>query len=76
MKTPEQGAATSVMLAVRPEVAGAGGRYFEDCHEADVVDRVTDGLHGVVPHALDPVAARALWERSLELLAAAGHPAR
>lgn len=76
VKTPEQGAATSVMLAVRPEVADAGGRYFEDCHEADVVDRVTDGLHGVVPHALDPVAARALWERSLELLDGAGHPAR
>jgi NAD(P)-dependent dehydrogenase (short-subunit alcohol dehydrogenase family) len=76
VKSPEQGAATSVLLAVHPEVVGSGGRYFEDCHEAEVVDRLVDGVHGVLPHALDPVAATALWDRSLELLAEAGHPAR
>ncbi|SHG24265.1 SDR family NAD(P)-dependent oxidoreductase [Geodermatophilus nigrescens] len=67
MKTPEQGAATSVFLATAPEVAGIGGRYFEDCREAEVVDRL-QGLHGVVPHALDPVAARRLWDVSQELV--------
>lgn len=76
VKSPEQGAATSVLLAVHPEVVGSGGRYFEDCHEAEVVDRLVDGVYGVLPHALDPVAATALWDRSLELLAEAGHPAR
>lgn len=76
VKTPEQGAATSVLLAVHPEVVGSGGRYFEDCHEAEVVDRLVDGVYGVLPHALDPAAATALWDRSLELLAEAGHPAR
>ncbi|WP_336026890.1 SDR family NAD(P)-dependent oxidoreductase [Geodermatophilus sp. FMUSA9-8] len=70
MKTPEQGAATSVFLATAPEVAGIGGRYFEDCREAEVVDRL-QGLHGVVPHALDPVAARRLWDVSQELVDAA-----
>ena len=34
LKTPEQGAATSVLLAARPELEGVGGRYYEDCNEA------------------------------------------
>ena len=76
VKTPEQGAATSVLLAVHPEVVGSGGRYFEDCHEAEVVDQIVDGVHGVRAYALDPETARALWNRSLELLAEAGHPVR
>lgn len=70
MKTPEQGAATSVFLATSTQVAGIGGRYFEDCGEAEVVDEL-DGLHGVLPHALDPDAARRLWDVSEELVAAA-----
>lgn len=68
VKTPEQGAATSVLLATAPELAGVTGRYFEDCHEADVVDRIVDGLHGVLPWALDPVAADRLWDVSVALL--------
>jgi NAD(P)-dependent dehydrogenase (short-subunit alcohol dehydrogenase family) len=68
MKTPEQGAATSVFLAASPQVAGIGGRYFEDCHEAEVVPQL-QGLAGVLPHALDPDAARRLWEVSEQLLA-------
>src|SRR3954452_523180 len=39
LKTPEQGAATSVLLAAAPDLEGVGGRYYEDCHEAAVVDR-------------------------------------
>ena len=72
MKTPEQGAATSVLLATSPDLAGVGGRYFEDCHEAEVVPEIVDGIHGVREYALDPEAARQLWEVSLELLAKAG----
>jgi hypothetical protein len=33
-KSPEQGAATSVLLATSPELEGIGGRYFDDCNEA------------------------------------------
>ena len=33
-KTPQQGAATSVLLAASPAVEGVTGRYFEDAHEA------------------------------------------
>ncbi|MGQ7296547.1 SDR family NAD(P)-dependent oxidoreductase [Quadrisphaera sp. KR29] len=70
MKTPEQGAATSVFLATSPLVAGVGGRYFEDCAEAEVVEQVR-GIHGVMPHALDPEAARRLWEVSEQVVGAA-----
>ena len=70
MKTPEQGAATSVLLAASPLVEGVGGRYFEDCHEAEVVPAIVDGVHGVRDYALDPDAAERLWEASLELLGA------
>lgn len=70
MKTPEQGAATSVFLAASPQVAGLGGRYFEDCNEAPVVDQL-EGIHGVMPHALDPDDARRLWDVSEELVAEA-----
>ena len=77
IKTPEQGAATSVLLATSPLLAGVGGRYFEDCHEAEVVPQIVDGLHGVRAYALDPVAAARLWNVSTELLAgaASGPPA-
>ena len=39
VKTVEQGAATSVLLAASPLLEGIGGRYFEDCNEAHVVER-------------------------------------
>jgi len=69
-KTPEQGAATSVLLATSPKLAGIGGRYFDDCNEAEVVEEIVDGLHGVRSYALDAEAAERLWDMSLELLAA------
>lgn len=65
MKTPAQGAATSVLLATSPALEGIGGRYFEDCHEAEI----SDGIHGVRPYALDPAAATRLWDVSVRLLA-------
>lgn len=71
VKSPAQGAATSVLVATSPALAGIGGRYFEDCHEAQVVDEITDGIHGVRAYALDPEAARRLWDVSLELVASA-----
>ncbi len=66
-KTPEQGAATSVLVATSPLLQDAGGRYFEDCNEAGPAERSTGG--GVAPYALDPEAAALLWQVSLETLA-------
>jgi len=67
-KTPEQGAATSVLLAASPHVEGVTGRYFDDCAEASVVhERTPTTLAGVAPYALDPANAQRLWETSLGL---------
>lgn len=60
IKTPEQSAATSVLLATSPLLDGIGGRYLDDCQEAEVVPATVDGMHGVHDHALDPVAAERL----------------
>jgi NAD(P)-dependent dehydrogenase (short-subunit alcohol dehydrogenase family) len=68
IKTPEQGAATSVLLAASPLVDGVTGRYFEDCNEAAVVQESGNVFGGVAPYALDPGNAERLWEVSLRLL--------
>jgi NAD(P)-dependent dehydrogenase (short-subunit alcohol dehydrogenase family) len=68
-KTREQGAATSVLVATDPALEGRGGRYFEDCHEAEVVAE-PDGAepHGVAAYALDPATAERLWAVSTAAL--------
>jgi Enoyl-(Acyl carrier protein) reductase len=48
-KTPQQGAATSVLLAASPLVEGVTGRYFEDRNEAVVLTEPGDGTRGVAP---------------------------
>lgn len=68
-KTPQQGAATSVLLVASPLLDGIGGRYFVDCNEAEVVHRRPDGMGGVAPYALDTVNVDRLWEASLSMLA-------
>jgi NAD(P)-dependent dehydrogenase (short-subunit alcohol dehydrogenase family) len=67
-KTPEQGAATSVLLATSPVLEGVGGRYFEDCNEAPVVTEFVQFGGGVAAWALNPESAEHLWDRSLQLL--------
>ncbi|WIX75444.1 SDR family NAD(P)-dependent oxidoreductase [Amycolatopsis carbonis] len=72
VKDIPQGAATSVLLAASPLVAGVTGKYFEDCQEAEPF---TAGVRrGVADFALDPAKARRLWALSAELLAQAGYP--
>jgi NAD(P)-dependent dehydrogenase (short-subunit alcohol dehydrogenase family) len=60
-KTPEQGAATTVWAAVGDELAGVGGLYLQDCAEAAPTDD-PESMTGVRAYALDPDAARALWD--------------
>lgn len=67
-KTPQQGAATSVLLAVSPLLEGVGGKYFEDCNEAG--PNVPGTRRGVAAHALDPEAASRLWQVSEETVGA------
>lgn len=68
LKTPGQGAATSVLLAASPLVDGVGGRFFEDCHEG--LPNVPGERTGWAPYAMDPENATLLWQVSLDLLGA------
>jgi NAD(P)-dependent dehydrogenase (short-subunit alcohol dehydrogenase family) len=71
-KNVEQGAATTVLLAGSPLLAGIGGRYFEDCAESPVVtSRPTDYSNAVAPYALDPANAERLWDTATALIAIA-----
>jgi NAD(P)-dependent dehydrogenase (short-subunit alcohol dehydrogenase family) len=65
-KTPEQGAATSVLLAASPLLEGISGRYFEDCNEAE--PNQPGHRRGVAAYALDPEAAAHLWRVSVEMM--------
>ena len=68
-KKPEQGAATSVLLAASPLLKGVGGLYFEDCNEAMRVEkRPTDFTGGYAAYAVDPENAERLWKRSHTLI--------
>jgi NAD(P)-dependent dehydrogenase (short-subunit alcohol dehydrogenase family) len=69
-KTVEEGAATSVFVATSPLLDGIGGRYFENCHEAPVVDPYIghERQLGVAAYALDPQTAQKLWDASMLML--------
>ncbi|MFD5827084.1 SDR family NAD(P)-dependent oxidoreductase [Lentzea sp. NPDC060358] len=67
VKTPEQGAATTLVVATTPLLAGISGRYFEDCAEAAPAEAGSH-LRGVAPYAQDPEAAAHLWKVSEEIL--------
>jgi NAD(P)-dependent dehydrogenase (short-subunit alcohol dehydrogenase family) len=67
VKTIEQGAATSVLLAASAELDGVTGRYYEDCAEAPVVDERDGHTGGVARYALDHNNAERLWQISNEL---------
>jgi len=82
LKTPEQGAATSVLLAAHPSLEGIGGRYYEDCAQAPVIE---DGLevpkHGDRPigraeDSIDEIRTRQTQSRAREGSAAEWPPLR
>ncbi len=72
MRSPEQGAATSVWAAVAPELAGHGGLYLENCAESEPVGPDTHKWEGWAPHARDPEAARRLWALTEEMVGPIG----
>jgi NAD(P)-dependent dehydrogenase (short-subunit alcohol dehydrogenase family) len=82
-KTVEQGAATSVWCATSPQLDGLGGVYCENCDiaplvgAADEANRTTEAIRqvgsrplGVMPYAVDPLAAGRLWTLSEQLTGA------
>ncbi|WYZ34666.1 hypothetical protein EsH8_I_000942 [Colletotrichum jinshuiense] len=69
MKSPAQGAATSVWGAVAKEWEGKGGRYLDDVSEAE--EASPDGVvfrPGYAPAAYDPLTEKRLWTESLKLV--------
>lgn len=70
-KTPEQGAATSVLLAASPLVEGLTGRYFDHCEEAELVTERGSPLQGVAAYALDPANADRLWDMATKMIGGA-----
>src|SRR3984957_7220047 len=68
VKTIEQGAATSVLLAASPLVEGVTGRYYEDCAEAAEVTERGTHTGGVAPDVLDLDNAERLWQVSNQLI--------
>ena len=67
MKTPEQGAATSVWCATSRELDGLGGVYCENCDIALPVPGDSTELRGVRPWAMDREFADKLWNLSERL---------
>ncbi|WP_271215953.1 SDR family NAD(P)-dependent oxidoreductase [Streptosporangium carneum] len=65
-KTPEQGAATSALLAGSPLLDGVTGRFFSsDNQEAEVVPGGPGATAGVAAWSVDPAAADRLWDYAL-----------
>lgn len=66
-KSIPQGAATSLWAGIVAAPETVGGRYCEDCHVAEIVegDDIRGGVRG---YAIDPDNARALWEKSEEMV--------
>jgi NAD(P)-dependent dehydrogenase (short-subunit alcohol dehydrogenase family) len=58
LKTVPQGAATQILVAVRPELAEVSGEYFSNCAVAKPLD-----------FAKDDALAEELWQVSLQLVA-------
>jgi hypothetical protein len=64
---PQQGAATSVLLAASPHLDGICGCYIEDCNEAETL--TGPDYCGIAPYELDPENAARLWDVSQQLTA-------
>jgi NAD(P)-dependent dehydrogenase (short-subunit alcohol dehydrogenase family) len=67
MKTPEQGAATSVWCATSPQLDGLGGVYCVDCDIAPEIPGDSPAVRGVRPWASNPDLAERLWRLSEQL---------
>ena len=64
MKSPEQGAATTVYAAVGKEWEGKGGKYLEDCGVAGLCESDDSLALGHAKHAYNPDGEKRLWQDS------------
>jgi len=70
MKSPAQGAATSVYAAVGKEWEGKGRLFLEDCGEPGPFDGQPGDFakHGYAAHAFDKDNEKRLWDDSLKMV--------
>ncbi|MDT5112580.1 MAG: hypothetical protein QOE20_4470 [Mycobacterium sp.] len=80
LKTPQQGASTTVWGATSPLLADIGGVYLKNNDiapidespaefSADIAEASLDMSGGVMPYAVDPESAQRLWDLSERLVA-------
>src|ERR1700678_1360794 len=70
-KSVPQGAATSVWAGVVASAEEVGGKYCEDCHVGELIaadSQLSVIARGVRGYALDPEKAKALWDKSEEMV--------
>jgi len=69
LKSPEQGAATTVLAAIGKEWENKGGKYLEDCEEAQRGKDDNDAFGvGYVSQTYDPKNEERLWKDSLKIV--------
>lgn len=69
MKSPAQGAATTVWAAIAREWEGKGGKYLEDCQVSPPVEEGYTVLSpGYEKYAYDPESEKKLWTLSLQII--------
>ncbi|RWA12342.1 hypothetical protein EKO27_g2791 [Xylaria grammica] len=67
LKSPEQGAATTVLAAIGREWEGKGGKYLEDCKVAPF-EPLVQTMAGVKKYAYDEVKENKLWDLTRQTL--------
>ncbi|RGP58935.1 alcohol dehydrogenase [Fusarium sporotrichioides] len=69
LKSPEQGAATTVWAAIGKQWEGMGGKYLANCDEMGPSEDESNPFDtGYAKHAFDPEAEGRLWRDSLRLV--------
>lgn len=71
LRSPEQGAATTVWAAIGKEWESRGGKYLADCQESGPIkegDGAFFSTTGYAPFAYDVEKEDRLWKDSLELV--------
>ncbi|KAL9594893.1 MAG: hypothetical protein Q9219_006770 [cf. Caloplaca sp. 3 TL-2023] len=72
MKSPAQGASTTVYAALSKDWEGKGGRYLEDCAESPpVAPDAGSTAVGYAPYAYDEKDAKQLWVDSCQMVGVA-----
>ena len=68
MKSPQQGAATTVYAALSQDWEGKGGKYLEDCAVSPLSETGGATSPGHAPHAYNEEGEKKLWTDSLKFV--------